>query len=190
MQRNVLIAGLVGTTTCQIAFVYCHLVDTHFVEQSRNFPMGIVQAINWFLVFLLLEEYRSHRDHAVACLFVIFMWNVITAPVCSHIGSWAGIPISLLALPSTSFWLAKQNTVRPAFYFIYGCAGALVFVPRWLMMDRFHLWMMGAPPDAVLIAYWIAFALVMGACCYCFAVLASAVDRESHDQACDVNDNE
>jgi hypothetical protein len=108
----------------------------------------------------------------IGCYFLILFWEFATIPAVSHSDSWRGVPVSLLALPVSAYWLANVGA-RPGTLFVYGTGGGLLFLPRFLMMDRFSLWLKyQAPSDTIIVVSWVAFVLFMGVACCCVGLLA------------------
>ena len=55
---------------------------------------------------------------------------------------------------------------RSATCFIYGCGSALLFLPLFLVMGRFGLWLeYQAPPTPVIVVTWILLMLLLGGLC-------------------------
>lgn len=111
------------------------------------------------------SAWRDVVPRWVGWYFAILMWEMLTIPGVSHSNSWQGVWLSLIVLPLSAVHLCRCGA-RPGTLFVYGCAGAFLFLPRFLMMDRFSLWLQyQAPSDSVLVFCWICFALGMGAAC-------------------------
>ena len=115
----------------------------------------------------------------IAWYFAILIWEGLTIPAVSHSNSWQGVWLSLVVLPLSAIHLGRGGA-RPGTLFVYGCGGALLFVPRFLMMDRFSLWLQyQAPSDEVIILTWMFFALGMGAACWLASTLNIGSDASS-----------
>jgi hypothetical protein len=101
-----------------------------------------------------------------AWCFAVLFWELMHIPPSSHVNSWRGLWLSILIPPISSFMMAKTPLPSGRF-FIYGCFCSLLFVPRFLGMDRFSLWLQyRAPSNPVILTCWILFALALGAACY------------------------
>ncbi len=100
-----------------------------------------------------------------ACSYLaIFVWEILSTPHMSHSDSWRGVWVSVLAVPIASFWIGRGGATTGSL-FIFGFGSALLFVPRFLSMDRFPLWLQhnpAAPGDIALLCMWVAFMFVMG----------------------------
>jgi hypothetical protein len=102
----------------------------------------------------------------IAIYGAVAIWEIATTPVVSHSNSWHGVWISLLALPSGAYWMTRKP-YRPSQFFLFGAAGSLLFLWRFLHMDRFSLWLQyQAPRTEVIVASWIAFTCLMGLACW------------------------
>lgn len=112
------------------------------------------------------------REMLTIYLFIA-LWEILTMPRTSHSDSWRGVSVSLLALPASVFWLAKPSH----FFIIFGAAGSLLFVLRFLNMDCFSLWIAyQAPSTAVIVTCWVFFTLGMGVVCWFAATLRMEQD--------------
>jgi hypothetical protein len=119
--------------------------------------------------------------HALTIYGCVAAWEVLTTPVVSHSDSWHGAWVSLLALPVEAYWMARDGG-RPSQFFLFGAAGSLLFLWRFLNMDRFSHWLQyQAPPDEMVVACWTAFTLAMGFACW-FAAARHAVARRSTER--------
>jgi hypothetical protein len=104
---------------------------------------------------------------------IVLVWEALTTPGVSHSDSWRGVWLSLATIPFGAYRLGRIGG-RPATLFIYGCGSAFLFVPRWLGMDRFRLWLeYQAPSNSVLMLGWILFTLLMGTICAFAASIGS-----------------
>lgn len=106
----------------------------------------------------------------LAGMFTIYtlvaVWELVTTPAMSHSNTWQGVWVSLMALPIGAAVLAKHPGAQSRF-FVYGCAGSLLFVFRFVNMDRFSLWLSyQAPSDEAIVACWVLFSLGMGTVCW------------------------
>jgi len=111
--------------------------------------------------------------------FLVLFWEGLTIPAVSHSDSWRGVWVSVLVLPFGAFRLARHGA-RGGTLFVFGSAGALLFVPRFLMMDRFSLWLQyQAPSDIVIVFSWIAFTLIIGSVCAFTGSLDSVPNEKS-----------
>ncbi len=100
---------------------------------------------------------------------LVGVWELITTPAVSHSNTWQGVWVSLMALPIGAFLLAKHPGAQSRF-FLYGCAGSLLFLWRFLNMDRFSLWLeYQAPSNEVIVGCWVLFSLGMGTVCWLVA---------------------
>ena len=108
----------------------------------------------------------------VGCYALILFWEFATIPAMSHSNaSWRGVGLSVLALPVGTYFLLHAGA-RAATCFVYVCGAALLFVPRFLVMDRFSLWVCyQAPSDLVILISWIAFSLGLGGVCWFAGVI-------------------
>jgi hypothetical protein len=106
----------------------------------------------------------------------------MTTPFSSHSDSWRGVSLSLIAIPTGAFLLAKHPGESSRF-FVYGVGSSLLFVQRWVNMDRFHLWLLYRAPDTPILAIcWILFALGMGTVCWFTAKLRERSNTERSDE--------
>jgi hypothetical protein len=110
---------------------------------------------------------------------LILLWEQVSMPGTSHQGSLRGLTWSLLALPTGAFVLAHIPGSSSRF-FVYGVVGSLLFVPRFLNIDRFSLWLeYVAPPPHILMIYWVLFALGIGSTCWLAAKFRNLLQPEA-----------
>ncbi len=96
----------------------------------------------------------------------IAIWEIASTPMVSHTNTWHGVWFSLLALPIGAYSLAGSNT-PPSRFFLFGAAGSLLFLWRFLNMDRFSLWLeYQAPSTYVIVAGWVMFTIAMAFACW------------------------
>jgi hypothetical protein len=101
---------------------------------------------------------------------LVAAWEFVSTPYISHNNTWTGVWVSLLVLPIGALILAKKHPGSGSRFFVYGTVGSLLFLWRFLHMDRFSLWLhYQAPSTMVIVLCWIGFALGMGALCGFFA---------------------
>lgn len=101
---------------------------------------------------------------------LVGVWEFIATPLRSHTNSWQGVWVSLMALPLGAFLLAKHPGAQSRF-FLYGCAGSLLFLWRFLNMDRFSLWLeYQAPSNGVIVGCRVLFIVGMGTVCWLVAL--------------------
>jgi hypothetical protein len=101
---------------------------------------------------------------------IVTAWEFLSTPYVSHNDTWTGVWVSVLALPLGALVLAKKHPRPGSRFFVYGTVGSVLFLWRFLNMDRFSLWLQyRAPSTAVIVFCWIGFALGMGALCGFFA---------------------
>jgi hypothetical protein len=110
--------------------------------------------------------YREVLPGMLAIYAFVIVWEVLTTPMISHTNSWQGVGLSLLALPVGAFVLARYPGA-PSRFFVYGAAGSLLFVWRFINMDRFSLWLeYRAPSTTVIVTCWVLFSVGMGTVCW------------------------
>lgn len=103
---------------------------------------------------------------------------MFTMPATSHSDNWFGIPFASCVLLFGAFRVARVGAT-PGTCFVYGCASALLYLPRFLGMGRFRLWLQyQAPSTEVIVFQWIGLSLMLGAICAGIAMAASANDDE------------
>jgi hypothetical protein len=101
---------------------------------------------------------------------IVAAWEFVSTPYVSHSNTWNGVWLSLLALPLGALVLAKKHPGTGSRFFVYGILGSVLFLWRFLHMDRFSLWLQyQAPSTPVIVISWIGFALGMGMLCGFFA---------------------
>ncbi len=108
----------------------------------------------------------------LAIYSLVMVWEMLTTPMISHTDSWQGVGVSLMALPVGAFVLAKHPG-PPSRFFIFGAAGALLFLWRFIHMDRFSLWLQYHSTEAI-VTCWVLFIVGMGTTCW-----VAAKSRES-----------
>ena len=110
----------------------------------------------------------------------IAVWEIATTPSVSHSNTWRGVWVSLLTLPIGAYWMAKYPGHASRF-FLYGAAGSLLFLWRFLNMDRFSLWLQyQAPSTEVIVAYWVFFTCAMGFACWLAAKIRNDASLRVH----------
>lgn len=110
-----------------------------------------------------------------AGFFVLLVWEVSTTP---HMhpspSSWQGVWGSIAFLPFCAYLLSRSR-LRASWFFVYGLAASLVFLPRVLGAGEFRWWIEHrAPNDYVVIMWWLGVAMGLGALCWGAAQLQRA----------------
>jgi hypothetical protein len=101
----------------------------------------------------------------ILAFVIILVWEFFTLPVSSHTSSWRGVWLSFICVLGSAVWISQAGA-RQGTLFVFGCASALLFVPRFLFMDRFKLWLQyQAPNNTVIMCCWVGFALLLGIVC-------------------------
>jgi hypothetical protein len=116
----------------------------------------------------------------MACWFgVIVLWELFTIPAMSHSNSWQGVWLSIALLPFSSYRMSRSGLCT-SWFFVYGFAGSVLFLPRFFGMDRFRLWIASqAPSEYILLAWWLCIATGLGALCWGGAQLRRACDERN-----------
>ena len=104
----------------------------------------------------------------ILAFVVILVWEFFTLPATSHSNSWLGVWLSFICVLGSAWWISLVGARRGTL-FVFGCASALLFVPRFILMDRFKLWLQyQAPNNTVIMCCWVGFALLLGIVCSTF----------------------
>lgn len=117
-------------------------------------------------------------EAAIIGAVTVFLWEGLSIPTSSHSNSWHGIWVSICLLAYCSYRLAKCG-VSSRWAVLYGCASAILFVPRFLGWDRFQLWLPYVFPTNWHVALlWIGVAFGLG--CLSWAAAQLGIVEQAH----------
>ena len=112
---------------------------------------------------------------------ITFVVHIFTMP--AHSDFWSGVLFGLITAVIGADRLAAAGA-RPGTCFVYGCGATVLFLPRFVGMDRFSVWLQDvAPSTEATVVQWIALSLLFGAICAVIGMFHTAANADPSDSS-------